>query len=708
MESAASALPFLSHLSPPKLRLFLSLFTPHVVEANTVLFEESQPSTDESLYFFIHTGSVRIYLPTSMNATKQRGAPSSAKKRTLPTGRSMSANSVSEATSPISPTATITSGDTPRTAPPPPPPIGYLEKELPAGTFMGELALLLELDRTATAVTSTRCTLLTLSRKTLRNFLVLAPELLVRFREDLGSYHLQNSYLLRIPIVQEYFHAFCEREYSTENLDFVRACARFKKLAEKSVREAEAGAHDANQRERDDDEHDDDEEEVTPRPKAAPLAPYLIHMAASIYDEFVCVNAARQVNLRSVVRSAVAASLAGGGQLVTPHLFRDAVREIYALMAADSFARFRRSDLFQEALRKLNRAASVVNTAAWEEQVEAEAREALARHQAETEANKQNGGGNAASSREDTAMDAADENPSEDVDADADEYIDVKELNLPALPSSELLAFSELLAASRSAASSKSPSRRGSFTSRASSPRSGVPTSAFPVPLHPSSPHARLPTQQSLPESRSRSPYTRVRTIGAVERERDAEREREGRLIHREFHRAGVPLHTNGATLPTATNSSIVSVPSSSAVAALESEAEPESVSLPLQLPSITRASSLEETNIAADKQAHGDSQPEMTATGGNSEVLDTPLSGPSSSTDAIDDLAPTSAIATTVDTMPLMSAGDATVPSDSAIDPAPAPLSAGGTHKLRITLRRSAKSVSGDTSAPVSPQPTP
>ena len=326
IESSMDSVSFLRVLSHPKRRLFGSLFAAKLVERNTVLFEEGQKCDDDSCMYFLHSGTVRIVLPSAgcrAGASTTTGvvAPSRLITPTAPVA--------------MNPSESL-SGGPPKLLHPPSSSSSpqWHEKDLVAGTFFGELSLLLDVDRTATAISSTSCVLLTINRASLRNFMELAPEMLHEFRRNLGGY-VQNSYLLLLPHFQTSFEEFCAREYSTENLAFWKECARFKSLAEAiSAVQAPDGTASGE--------------------CAGPTPGLVLTMAHALYAEFVADDAPRQVNLRAAHRSVIRLALENGSGSISSDLFMAASREIFALMSSDSFPRFRESELFAAALVRLN------------------------------------------------------------------------------------------------------------------------------------------------------------------------------------------------------------------------------------------------------------------------------------------------------------------------------------------------------------------
>jgi len=104
------------------------------------------------------------------------------------------------------------------------------------------------------------------------------------------------------------FRLFLQREFSEENIDFWTACEEYKKL-----RDAKQPGQ-----------------------------------ARQIYNDFVAVQAPKEVNLDSVTRSSTMAALTNPNK----RTFEQAQHRIQSLMEKDSYPRFLRSDLYMDLVRK--------------------------------------------------------------------------------------------------------------------------------------------------------------------------------------------------------------------------------------------------------------------------------------------------------------------------------------------------------------------
>lgn len=110
---------------------------------------------------------------------------------------------------------------------------------LNAGSFVGEVSLLLDVPRTATITAVESSLLLELSQKNFRHFITIVPEILQKFNSLLLDYNIHLRYFIHNPLVLSYFIQHCKSEFSTENIDFVMAVREFRKLTpEKDTQDA--------------------------------------------------------------------------------------------------------------------------------------------------------------------------------------------------------------------------------------------------------------------------------------------------------------------------------------------------------------------------------------------------------------------------------------------------------------------------------------
>lgn len=102
--------------------------------------------------------------------------------------------------------------------------------DLRAGHFFGELGLLIGIPRTATVKAKSLCLMLELNQVDFRKFAAVCPEVLQRFKDRIDTYQINLSHWLYNSHVMSYFIAFCKREFTTELLEFWRACQAFNDL----------------------------------------------------------------------------------------------------------------------------------------------------------------------------------------------------------------------------------------------------------------------------------------------------------------------------------------------------------------------------------------------------------------------------------------------------------------------------------------------
>ena len=84
----------------------------------------------------------------------------------------------------------------------------------------------------------------------------------------------------------------------------------------------------------------------------------LVENATRIYKRFVPENAEAQINIKSATRAKLAKDMSK--KRITPNMFRSAQSEIYALMEADNYARFKAGPLFEQFLVEMGAYAAMV------------------------------------------------------------------------------------------------------------------------------------------------------------------------------------------------------------------------------------------------------------------------------------------------------------------------------------------------------------
>ncbi|XP_006129210.3 regulator of G-protein signaling 21 [Pelodiscus sinensis] len=101
------------------------------------------------------------------------------------------------------------------------------------------------------------------------------------------------------------FRTFLKSEFSEENIDFWMACEDFKKTKSSAK---------------------------------------IVSKAQKIYSEFIQADAPREINIDFTTRDCITQNISEP----TLKCFDDAQRQIYSLMAKDSFPRFLRSEVYKE------------------------------------------------------------------------------------------------------------------------------------------------------------------------------------------------------------------------------------------------------------------------------------------------------------------------------------------------------------------------
>jgi len=148
-----------------------------------------------------------------------------------------------------------------------------------------------------------------------------APEAIADFEIKLARYDVAIRSVLYHPVGLEYFYKHLEAEYSTENIDFWKACRDFRHTCAK---------------------HERDPPEKAKEVRAA--------LAKAIVNTFVRDSAPSQVNLNGVIRQAILDEVKS--EKVETTAFNEAENHIIGLMSLDSFNRFKQSPLFQQFLSR--------------------------------------------------------------------------------------------------------------------------------------------------------------------------------------------------------------------------------------------------------------------------------------------------------------------------------------------------------------------
>ncbi|KNC97189.1 uncharacterized protein SPPG_07577 [Spizellomyces punctatus DAOM BR117] len=123
--------------------------------------------------------------------------------------------------------------------------------------------------------------------------------------------------LMRDPMGVRHFYDFVQKEFSQENLEFYLKCQAL---------------------------------------DSVPTRKEFTERAKTIYDEFIKINAPRELNINSSERSAIIAQFDAlqnnPKERLSYYVFADALKHIFALMAKDSYVRFCGSDVVSKALSK--------------------------------------------------------------------------------------------------------------------------------------------------------------------------------------------------------------------------------------------------------------------------------------------------------------------------------------------------------------------
>lgn len=179
-----------------------------------------------------------------------------------------------------------------------------------AGRYFGEMSLVSDNPRCATAKAITRSVVLSITKTKFDRFTNANPELAMDFQIKIAKYNVKFEQILQHVIGIEYFRKHCMAEYCGENLEFWIAAGKY--------------------------------EEVT--------AGGLQQEALAIYNKFVKPNSPDEINVAFNTRTRVSDNVKS--QNFSSNLYADARKEIFLVMQRDIFPRFQLSPHFQEFLSK--------------------------------------------------------------------------------------------------------------------------------------------------------------------------------------------------------------------------------------------------------------------------------------------------------------------------------------------------------------------
>lgn len=182
------------------------------------------------------------------------------------------------------------------------------------GNYFGEIALISDLPRSATVISRGKTILLSIEKKSFRELFLSDEKVLAEFQLRVLQDKAELSHLLSHPKGLSVFRKSLVESHAEESLEFWEECNRFRKSTFSSISD-------------------------------------LTSAAIKIYTEYCDENSPKEVNIPSVMRTALTKKIYSNE--VCLEVFDDAQNEIYKLMNQDGYKRFKTSSEFKGFFEKL-------------------------------------------------------------------------------------------------------------------------------------------------------------------------------------------------------------------------------------------------------------------------------------------------------------------------------------------------------------------
>eukprot|EP00123_Amoebidium_parasiticum_P006924 comp17751_c1_seq1/m.17748 comp17751_c1_seq1/g.17748 ORF comp17751_c1_seq1/g.17748 comp17751_c1_seq1/m.17748 type:complete len:642 (-) comp17751_c1_seq1:249-2174(-) len=183
------------------------------------------------------------------------------------------------------------------------------------GSYFGEIALVQNTKRTATVTSTTDCLLLVCEKENFEKVFASMPWVMADFQAHLAPEDMTIEHVITHKTALRYFTQQLEKEFSEENLKFVKAAYDYKQIPDGD--------------------------------------PKQLAKARAIMDKYIIEDAEIPVNVPSQINKDVQRAVSEGK--VDNTLFNLCLDHILHLMATDSLARFKKGPLFEEFVDSLNR-----------------------------------------------------------------------------------------------------------------------------------------------------------------------------------------------------------------------------------------------------------------------------------------------------------------------------------------------------------------
>eukprot|EP00122_Pirum_gemmata_P005837 Pgem_evm1s5328 len=185
---------------------------------------------------------------------------------------------------------------------------GKTVAKMQSGDYFGEIALVSNIERTATVTTSEMCVLLCCSKSNFKKLTDKLPSMKADFQAHLAPKKMTIRDIIHHDTALHFFTKMLEKEYSDENMKFIQAVTNYRKLQDNSVQQLSA--------------------------------------AEEIVQTFMARGSSLPVNIVGVEKLEVQGKL--NSRKIDKTLFDNSVEHVMHLLSTDSLSRFKNSNFFNQ------------------------------------------------------------------------------------------------------------------------------------------------------------------------------------------------------------------------------------------------------------------------------------------------------------------------------------------------------------------------